>query len=73
MKATVDQSRRVVLPFEPGDVLDMERTGPDVVILKRLSPAPQTPQLVIENGELVGVGGQRVTSVDVRRMIEDEQ
>lgn len=73
MKITVDESRRVVLPFEPGDVLDIERTGPDVLILKRVNPRQQSPRLVIEHGELVGVGGQSVTTEDVRRMIEEQE
>lgn len=60
-----------MLPFEPGDVLDIERTGPDVLVLKRLNSLSQPPQLVVENGELMGVGGRQVTSDDVRRMIEN--
>lgn len=73
MKTTVDESRRVVLPFQPGDVLDMERNGPDTIILKRVNVAAELPRLVLENGELVGIGGTQVTTDDVRRMIEDAE
>lgn len=73
MKTTVDESRRVVLPFEPGDVLDIVRTGPDVLVLKRVTSAQACPQLATEHGELVGVGGRRVTTEEVRRMIEDQE
>jgi hypothetical protein len=74
MKTTVDESRRVLLPFEPGDVLDLERSGPDVVILKRVNQQQQgSHQLVVLNGELIGIGGPHVTTEDVRRMIEDEE
>lgn len=74
MKTTVDQSRRVELPFEPGDVLDIQRTGPDVLILKRINAESQPPtQLVLENGELVGIGGKRVTTDVVRKSIEEQE
>lgn len=68
MKTTVDNSRHVVLPFEPGDVLDIKCTGPDVLIVKRLASAAQ-PQLVMENGELVGVGGLPVTTEEVAQLV----
>jgi hypothetical protein len=73
MKTTVDESRRAILPFEPGDVLDIQRNGPDTVVLKRVNAATQVPRLVVENGELIGVGGTPVTTEEVQRLIEEAE
>ena len=39
MTTTVDQKQRAVTPFEPGDVLEIQQQGPDVVVLKRTKQA----------------------------------
>ena len=73
MTTTVDQRRRAVLPFKPGDVLMIEKQAPDIVVLRRLKPAaPPRPKLVRIRGELFSAGGESLTNEDVRRMIEDE-
>jgi len=75
MKATLDSKRRVVFPdaFSPGDVVDVELTGPDTAVVRRMKPVglPQ-PKLVRRGGRLVLDGGQTVTNDDVRRLIEEE-
>ena len=75
MKATLDSKRRVVFPdaFSPGDVVDVELTGPDTAVVRRMKPVdlPQ-PKLVRLGGRLVLDGGQTVTNEDVRRLIEEE-
>jgi hypothetical protein len=75
MKATLDSKRRVVFPdaFSPGDIVDVELTGPDTAVVRRMNPVdlPQ-PKLVRRSGRLVLDGGQTLTNEDVRRLIEDE-
>ena len=39
MTTTVDQKHRAVIPFKPGDVLEIEQQSADVVVLKRTKPA----------------------------------
>ena len=73
MTTTVDQQRRAVLPFRPGDVLAIEKQSPDVVVLKRMKPARHPrPKLVRIDGELFSSGGEPLRNEDVRRMIENE-
>jgi hypothetical protein len=73
VKTIVDQRRRAVLPFKPGDVLSVEKQSADIVVLKRMKPAqPPKPKLVRIKGELFSAGGVSVSNEDVRRMIEDE-
>ncbi|MBA4148205.1 MAG: hypothetical protein H0X66_08815 [Verrucomicrobia bacterium] len=73
---TVDERHRAVLKaFDPGDVLDIEQVGSDVVVLKSMKPAQLPKPKLVRNkqGDLVFVGGKRITNEDVRRMIEDEE
>jgi len=71
MTTTVDQQRRAVTPFKPGDVLEIEQQSPDVVILKRTKLAAiARPKLVRRNGRLVFVG-EATTTDEVNRMLED--
>jgi len=73
MTTTVDQRRRAVLSFKPGDVLAIEKQSPDVVVLKRMKPAQlPRPKLVRICGELFSSGGETLRNEDVRRIIEDE-
>ena len=71
MTTTVDQKRRAVTPFLPGDVLEIEQKSPDVVVLKRTRQAKCVkPKLVRRKGRLVFVG-QPITSEEVRKSLED--
>ena len=73
MTTTVDQQRKAVLPFKPGDVLSIEKQGADVIVLKRLRPALSSkPKLVRIKGELFSSGGEALSNDDVRRILEDE-
>ena len=71
MTTTVDQKHRAVIPFKPGDVLEVEQQSPDVVVLKRSKPAASTrPKLVRRNGRLVFVG-EPITTEEVNRLLEN--
>jgi hypothetical protein len=73
MTTKVDQCGRAVLPFKPGDVLEVEKQSADVVLLRRRKPAEQLkPKLVRIKGELFSKGGGPLTSEEVRRIIEEE-
>jgi bifunctional DNA-binding transcriptional regulator/antitoxin component of YhaV-PrlF toxin-antitoxin module len=73
MTTTVDQQGRAVLPFQPGDVLEIETQSADTVLLRRKkTPKPQKPKLVRIKGELFSEGGGRLTTEEVRRIIEEE-
>jgi hypothetical protein len=73
MTTTVDQRRRAVLPFKPGDVLAIEKQSPDVIVLKRMRPSElPKPRLVRIKGELFSAGGGSLSNDEVRRLIEDE-
>jgi hypothetical protein len=70
---TIDSKHRAVIKaFKPGDVLQIEEQSPDVVVLKRMTPASlPKPRLVRKNGRLVFVGGARLTSEGIKKMLED--
>jgi bifunctional DNA-binding transcriptional regulator/antitoxin component of YhaV-PrlF toxin-antitoxin module len=71
MTTTVDQEHRAVIPFQPGDVLEVEQRSPDVVVLKRTKLAePARPKLVRRAGRLVFVG-EPITTAEVKRLLED--
>jgi hypothetical protein len=71
MTTTVDQKHRAVTPFKPGDVLEIEQQGPDVLVLKRTKQAAGTrPRLVRRNRRLVFVGDATTTD-EVNRLLED--
>ena len=71
MTTKVDEKRRAVIPFKPGDVLEVEQPSPDVVILKRTKSAEGTrPKLVRRSGRLVFVG-EPLTTADVKTLLED--
>jgi hypothetical protein len=71
MRTTVDQKRRAVTPFKPGDVLEIEQQSPDVVVLKRTKRAASArPKLVRRNRRLVFVG-EAITTGEVNRLLED--
>jgi hypothetical protein len=75
MKATLDSKRRVVFPdaFSPGDVVDVELTGPDTAVVRRMRPVElPRPRLVRRSSRLVLDGGQTLTNDDIRRLIEEE-
>lgn len=73
MTTTVDQRRRAVLPFKPGDIPAVERHSADIVVLKRMKPAqPVRPKLVRIKGELFSSGGAPLNNEDVRLIIETE-
>ncbi len=76
MTTTLDTKHRAVIKlFHPGDVLQVEAQGEDVVVLRRMKPAADhyQPRLGRKNGRLVVLGGKPVTNEDVRRLIEDEE
>ena len=69
MTTTVDQMHRAVIPFKPGDVLEIEQQSPDVVVLKRTKQAPSvSPKLVRRNRRLVFVG-EATTTEEVNRLL----
>jgi bifunctional DNA-binding transcriptional regulator/antitoxin component of YhaV-PrlF toxin-antitoxin module len=70
MTTTVDEKRRAVIPFRPGDVLEVEQPSPDVVVLKRTKPEGTRPKLVRRKGRLVFVG-EPLTSAEVKALLED--
>jgi hypothetical protein len=71
MTTTVDQEHRAVIPFQPGDVLEVEQPSPDVVVLKRTKQAVSTrTRLVQRDGRLVFVG-EETTTEEVKRLLED--
>ena len=71
MTTTVDQKHRAVIPFQPGDVLEIEQQSPDVVVLKRTKPAKNArPKLVRRKGRLVFVG-EPITTEEVKALLED--
>ncbi len=71
MTTTVDEKRRAVIPFRPGDVLEIEQPSPDVVVLKRTKPAERTrPRLVRRSGRLVFVG-EPLRTEEVKELLED--
>ena len=71
MTTTVDQKQRAVIPFKPGDVLEIEQQSPDVVVLKRTKhPAGAKPKLVRRKGRIVFVG-EPITSEEVKSLLED--
>ena len=71
MTTTVDQKRRAVTPFRPGDVLEIEQQSPDVVLLKRMKQAKRVrAKLVRRKGRMVFVG-ESITTEEVKRLLED--
>jgi bifunctional DNA-binding transcriptional regulator/antitoxin component of YhaV-PrlF toxin-antitoxin module len=76
MTTTVDQQHRAVTPFEPGDVLEIERESADVVVLKRTKQAEGATgesaraKLVRQKGRLVFVG-EPITTAEVKRLLEE--
>ena len=71
MRTTVDQEHRAVIPFQPGDVLEIEQPSPDVVVLKRTKHAENSKaSLVRQDGRLVFVG-EPITTEEVKRLLED--
>jgi hypothetical protein len=72
---TLDSKVRAVIKtktFKPGDVLQIEEQGSDVVVLKRMRPAEMPkPKLVRRKGHLVFVGGAKITSDSVKAMLEE--
>jgi bifunctional DNA-binding transcriptional regulator/antitoxin component of YhaV-PrlF toxin-antitoxin module len=68
---TVDGRRRVVIPFKPGDVLEVEKQSPDIVVLKRMKSAEHPKaRLVKRKGRLVFVG-EPITTQEVKSLLED--
>jgi hypothetical protein len=71
MTTTVDKEHRAVTPFDPGDILEIQQQGPDVVILKRTKQAESArAKLVRSEGRLVFVGDP-VTTEEVKKLLED--
>jgi len=58
------------LELKPGDVLEIEQQGPDVIVLKRKSAKSAKPKLVRRKGRLLFVG-EPITTEDVKRLLED--
>ena len=60
-----------MIPFKPGDVLEIEQQGPDIVVLKRTKPAKSArPKLVRRKGRLVFVG-EPITTEEVKGLRAD--
>ena len=71
MRTTVDQEHRAVIPFQPGDVLEIEQQSPDVVVLKRTRQAKRPrAKLVRRKGRLVFVGDP-ITTEEAKTLLED--
>jgi hypothetical protein len=77
MTRIVDPEGRVTLPpqFHSGDVVELKVNGEDEVLLRRRKTADagsEKPRLVhLEDGFTVFVGGPKITTEDVKRMLED--
>ena len=69
MTRTIDSKRRVTLPklFSPGDEVEMEMQGKDLLVVRRVKPAgPPRSRLVKRRGVgLVFARGRAVTREDV--------
>ena len=60
-----------MIPFKPGDVLEIEQQSADVVVLKRTKPAKSArPKLVRREGRLVFVG-EPITTEEVKGLRAD--
>ncbi len=60
-----------MIPFKPGDVLEIEQQSADVVVLKRTKPAKSArPKLVRREGRRVFVG-EPITTEEVKGLLED--
>ena len=71
MTTTVDERHRAVIPFKPGDVLEVEKQSPDIVVLKRMKSAERPKaRLVKRKGRLVFVG-EPITTQEVKSLLED--
>ena len=71
MTTTVDERHRAVIPFKPGDVLEVEKQSPDIVALKRMKSTERPKaRLVKRKGRLVFIG-EPITTQDVRSLLED--
>ena len=71
MTTTVDQKHRAVIPFKPGDVLEVEQPSPDIVVLKRTKEGESAKaKLVRRKGRLVFVGA-RITTEEVKSLLQD--
>jgi len=71
MTTTVDQKRRAVTPFKPGDVLEIEQQSPDIVVLKRTKRVKAAKaKLARRKGRLVFVG-EPITTTDVKSLLHD--
>ncbi|MGA2750107.1 MAG: hypothetical protein ABSG59_15140 [Verrucomicrobiota bacterium] len=71
MTTTVDRRHRAVIPFKPGDVLEIEKQSPDIVVLKRMKSAERPKaKLIRKEGRLVFVG-EPITTEEVKSLLED--
>ena len=71
MTTTVDRRHRAVTPFEPGDVLKIERQSADMVVLKRMKSVERPKaRLVKRKGRLVFIG-EPITTQEVKSLLED--
>jgi hypothetical protein len=80
MTTTIDAKCRAYLKhgtgFKPGDVLQIESQGPDVVVLKRMKQAQieDVPVLKLSRGKIVWPKGvKKPTPEDVARAVREER
>ena len=60
-----------MIPFKPGDVLEIEQQSPDIVVLKRTRQVKTAKaRLARRKGRLVFVG-EPITTAEVRALLED--
>jgi len=70
MTTTVDQEGRATIPFQPGDVLEIEQPTPDVVVLKRTRQSQHArAKLAQRDGRLMFIG-EPITSEEVKALLE---
>ena len=77
MTRLIDDKRRLVMPanFKAGDAVDVAADGTDTLIIRRMKPALKVNKKIRlvrkKDGWSVLVGGPRLTTEDVKRMLED--
>jgi hypothetical protein len=72
MTVIADDKKRITLPTKPGARFDLQAHGEDKFILTRLVTAePPTVKLIKKHGYTVAVNGRKITSAEVRKLLDE--
>ncbi len=77
MTQLIDDKRRLVMPsnFRPGDAVRVETTNQDTLVIRRMKPLPKPNKKIRfvrqKDGWSVLPGGPKLTTEDVKRILED--